>query len=174
MRGFCVISMTLLLCSGCASTPAVVVRSNVPYGSEIAVIGFRDCVIAEQEDCGGSGNVAGSIFARVFSSTPAFKAVPLSRPIGPKDSLSDESAVELAKSKGFKFVLNGEVDEYYSVAPMTFRTDRAGVSIRLLRSDDGAVVAFFSQRKEAASNLSTPDAIIQGMAERVRDKLSVK
>jgi len=160
--------------SGCASTPPVILRSNVPAGSEIAVVAFRDCVIAEQEDCGGSGNVAGSIFARVFSSIPVLKAVPLSRPVGPSDPLSDESAVELAKSKGFKFVLNGEVDEYYSVAPMTFRVDRAGVSIRLLRSEDGAVVAFFSQRKEAGSNLSTPDAIIQGMAEHVRDALSAK
>lgn len=162
------------LFSGCASTPPVVVRGDVPYGSEIAVVALRDCVIAGQEDCGGSGNVAGSIFARVFSSTPAFKAVPLSRPVGPAESLSDESAAELARSKGFKFVLNGEVDEYYSVAPMTFRVDRAGVSIRLLRADDAAVVAFFSQRKEAGSNLSTPDAIIQGMAERVRDGISAK
>ena len=79
----------------------------------------------------------------------------------------------MARAKGYKFVLNGEVDEYYSVAPMTFRVDRAGVSVRLLSADDGTVVAFFSQRKEARSNLSTPDAVIEKMAEFVLEGLAV-
>lgn len=173
MRRFNGAFLILLLVAGCASTPPVVVRSNVPSGSEIAVVAFRDCIIAGQEDCDGSGNVAGSIFARVFSSKPNLKAVPLSRPVGPKETLSDGVAAEMARAKGYKFVLNGEVDEYYSVAPMTFRVDRAGVSVRLLSADDGTVVAFFSQRKEARSNLSTPDAVIEKMAEFVLEGLAV-
>jgi hypothetical protein len=128
-------------------------------------------MITGQEDCAGSGNVAGSIFARVFSATSRFKAVPLSRPVPPTETLTDDAAVAFAKSKGFKFVINGEVDEFYSVAPMTFRVDRAGVSIRILRVEDGSVVVFFSQRKEAGSNLGTPDGIIEGIAEHVRDSL---
>jgi len=163
------IAITLV---GCASTPPVVIRGNLPTGAEIAIVSFRDCTIAKQEDCDGAGNIAGSIFARVFSSSSRFKAIPISRPVGPKESFSDDAAVALARSKGFKFVINGEVDEYYNVAPMTFRVDRAGVSIRLLRVDDGSVLAFFSQRKEAGSNLSTPDHLIEKMAEHVRDSLS--
>jgi len=69
-------------------------------------------------------------------------------------------------------VINGEVDEYYSVAPFTFRSDRAGISMRLLRTSDSSVIAFYSQRKEAGSNLTTPDRIIEKIAQRIRDALS--
>ncbi len=167
MRNFKSLIMGVLfffLLTGCASTPPVVKRVEIPQGSEIAVISFRDCVIAGQEDCNGSGNIAGSIFARVFSTCNKFKAVPLSRPVGPKEVLSDDTAVDFARGKGFHFVLNGEVDEYYSVAPMTFRVDRAGVSLRILRVSDGSVAAFFSQRKDASSNFATPDGLIEDMA----------
>ncbi len=160
-----------LLLISCASTPAVVKRGQVPIGSELAVIPFRDCLISGQEDCDGSGNTAGNIFAQVFSASAKFRAVPLSRPMGPKETLTDDAAVALAKIKGFQYVINGEVDEYYDVAPMTFRVDRAGISIRILRVEDGSVVAFFSQRKEAGSNLGTPGGIIKKMAEHVRDSL---
>jgi hypothetical protein len=161
----------LLLLVSCASTPPVVKRGQVPIGSELAVIPFRDCLISGQEDCDGSGNTAGNIFAQVFSASTKFQAVPLSRPVGPKETLTDDAAVALAKIKGFKYVINGEVDEYYDVAPMTFRVDRAGISIRILRVEDGHITAFFSQRKDGSSNFSTPSGIIQKMAEHVRDSL---
>ena len=154
----------------CASSPDIVKRLDVPHGAEIAVISFRDCVIEDQEDCDGSGNVAGSVFARVFSESPRFRAVPLSRPVGAKEMLSDDQAADFAAEKGFEYVINGEVDEYYAVAPMTFRADRAGISMRILRTSDAAVVAFYSDRKEAG-NFSTPDRIIEKMATRIRDGL---
>lgn len=160
-----------LVVVSCASTPPVVRRGQVPIGSELAVIPFRDCLIAKQEDCDGSGNTAGNIFAQVFSASVKFRAVPLSRPVGPKETLTDDAAVVLAKNKGFKYVINGEVDDYYDVAPMTFRADRAGISVRILSVEDGSVVAFFSQRKTAGSNLGTPGGIITKMAEHVRDSL---
>lgn len=144
---------------------------GVPIGSELAVIPFRDCLISGQEDCDGSGNTAGNIFAQVFSASTKFQAVPLSRPVGPKETLTDDAAVALAKIKGFKYVINGEVDEYYDVAPMTFRVDRAGISVRILRVEDGHITAFFSQRKDGSSNFATPSGIIKKMAEHVRDSL---
>ena len=150
--------------------PPVVKRGDVPAGSDIGVIMFRDCEISGQEDCDGSGNTAGSIFARVLA-TGRFHAAPSSRPVGRKDPLSDDAAVEYARSKGFKYVLNGEVDEYYRVAPFTYRTERAGISIRLLRVSDGKVMAFFSQRTHSATNLTTPDKMIEAMAEHFRDSL---
>lgn len=156
-----------LLFAACA-TPPVVKRGELPSGAEVAVVMFRDCIIAGQEDCDGSGNTAGSIFARVMS-VGRLRAVPLSRPVGAKEPLTDEAAVEFAKSKGFQYVLNGEVDEYYRVAPFTFRAERAGVSIRILRVSDGNVVAFFSQRKNSQTNLTTPERMIEKMAEHVRD-----
>jgi hypothetical protein len=163
--------ITVLLLEACVSTPPVVKRGDLPRGAEIAVLMFRDCMIAGQEDCDGSGNSAGSLFARVMATGSRFAAVPLSRPVGPKEALSDDKAVEYARSKGFQYVLNGEVDEYYRVAPFTFRTERAGVSIRILRVSDGSVIAFFSERKHSQSNLTTPERMIEKMAEHVRDSL---
>ena len=170
-RNLIISLLAFLIFTGCASTPPVVKRLDVPQGTEIAIIPFRDCTIAGQEDCHGSGNIAGSIFARVFSTSNKFRAVPLSRPVGPNEGLTDDAAVDFARKKGFQFVLNGEVDEYYSVAPMTFRVDRAGISLRILRVSDGSVAAFFSQRKEAGSNFATPDGLIEDMAVHVRDSL---
>lgn len=169
LRDLAILSISLLIFTGCMAP--VVKRLDVPQGAEIAVIPFRDCIIAGQEDCLGSGNIAGSIFARVFSTSNKYKALPLSRPVGPNQMLTDDAAVSFARSKGFQFVLNGEVDEYYSVAPFTFRVDRAGVSLRILRVADGSVAAFFTQRKEAASNFATPDGLIEDMANHVCDSL---
>lgn len=162
----------VLAVAGCASTLPVTVRSQVPRDSEIGVVMFRDCTIPGQEDCGGSGLTAGSIFARVLSAKPGLRAVPLSRPAAASAPLDDSAAVTFAKEKGYKYVLNGEVEDYYRVAPMTFRTERAGVSVRLLNTADGNVVAFFSQRAHSQTNLTTPDALLEGMAGHVRDSIA--
>ncbi len=169
-RGILVVIFGVLIAS-CASRPPVVQRAGLPPGAELAIISFRDCTINGQEDCDGSGNTAAGIFAEVFSSTSRYLAVPLSRPVGPKEPLTDDEAVKYAKSKGFPYVMNGEVDEYYRVSPFTFRTERAGVSLRILRVSDGSVIAFFSQRTHSQSNLTTPDKLIKKMAQHVRDSL---
>jgi len=162
---------SVLAIAGCVSTPPVIVRSQVPRESEIGVVMFRDCTIPGQEDCGGSGLTAGSIFARVLSEKPGLHAVPLSRPAAASAPLDDSTAVTFAKEKGYKYVLNGEVEDYYRVAPMTFRTERAGVSVRLLNTTNGDVVAFFSQRTHSQTNLTTPDALLERMAAHVRDSI---
>ena len=161
---------SLLIFIGCASTlPPVVKRLDIPQGTKIAIIPFRDCTIITQEDCKGSGNSAGSIFARVFSTSNKFSAVLLSRPVGPNEELTDAAAVDFARTKGYQFVLNGEVYDYYSVAPMKVRVDRAGVFLRILRVSDGSVAVSFSHRKEGATNFATPDGLIEDMAVHVRD-----
>ncbi|WP_426284955.1 hypothetical protein [Luteibacter sp. E-22] len=154
-----------VLVTGCAGVP-VTVRDKVPPAADVAVVMFRDCTIQGQEDCDGSGLTAGSIFARVMASTPGKKAVPLDRPVGPKEPLSDADAAAYAKGKGYAYVINGEVQDYYRVAPFTFRSERAGLSVRVLRTSDASVASFFSDR-DIANNLSTPDAIIEGMAKKV-------
>lgn len=160
-----------LLLAGCAALPPVVKRGELPPNAEIAVLMFRDCTIAGQVDCDGSGNSAGSVFARVMATGSRVRAVPVSRPVGAKEPLSDDAAVTFAKSKGYQYVMNGEVDEYYRVAPFTFRTERAGVSVRVLNVADGSVIAFFSDRRHSQTNLTTPDAMIEEMAKHVRDSL---
>jgi hypothetical protein len=153
------------LLTGCAGAP-VTVRDKLPSASDVAVVMFRDCTIQGQEDCDGSGLTAGSIFARVMASAPGKRAVPLDRPVGPKDPLSDADAAAYAKGKGYAYVINGEVQDYYRVAPLTFRSERAGLSVRVLRTSDASVTSFFSDR-DVANNLSTPDAIIEDMAKKV-------
>jgi hypothetical protein len=86
--------------------------------------------------------------------------------------LDDSAAATFAKDKGYKYVLNGEVEDYYRVAPMTFRTERAGVSVRLLNTVNGDVVVFFSQRTHSQSNLTTPDTLLEKMAGHFRDSIA--
>jgi hypothetical protein len=166
--GACLGSLAL---AACTSVPPVTVRDHLPPGSEVAVVMFRDCTITGQEDCDGSGLSAGSIFATVLAQKPGLKAAPLSRPVAPKAPLDDDQAVSFAKGKGFAYVINGDVTEYYRVAPFTFRTERAGVSVRLLRTSDGNVMSFWSNRINSKSNLTTPDAMIKDMAEHVAQAL---
>jgi len=153
----------LFLLGGCA-TSNITVRERIPAGSPIAVVTLRDCVIADQDDCSGSGLTATSIFASALSED-GFLANPVSRPAGAKDQLTDGAAVLYARSKGVPYVLNGEVEDFYRVAPMTFRPERAAASVRLLRSSDGSVVAS-SQYRDRVNNLSSPDAIIEAMAKK--------
>ena len=160
----------VLLFAGCASVHPTV-REKVPHGSDIAVVMFRDCTIPGQEDCGGSGLSAGSVFARVLSEDSVVRAVPLSRPVPAAGSLDDSAAAAYGREKGFRYVVNGEVEDYYRVAPMTFREERAGVSVRLLDTSNGQVMAFFSDRG-TAPNLSTPDAILGKFAKRFRQSIA--
>jgi hypothetical protein len=173
MRAFSFLALSpLVVLLGCASSPPPVVkRGDIPTGSELAIVPFRDCQIADQDDCRGSGNIASTIFAQVLSSTPRFRVALLSRPVASDAVLTDDAAIALAKARGHQYVVNGEVDEYYDVASFTFRVDRAGVSVRVLRVSDGQVVATFSQRTKAGSNLSSPSELLKGMAVHVRDGL---
>jgi hypothetical protein len=159
------------LASACASIPPVTVRDRLPPGADVAVVMFRDCTIAGQEDCDGSGMSAGGAFLRGLTYKSRLKAAPLSRPVGPKEALIDDRAVAYAKAKGFAYVVNGDVTEYYRVAPFTFRTERAGISVRVLRTSDGAVISFFDDRTNSSSNLTTPDAMIEKMAKHVAESI---
>ena len=161
------------LFSGCVSTPPVTVRNQLPKNSEVAVVMFRDCAIAgQEEDCNGSGLAAGSIFARVFSEKPGLRGIPLSRPVTATAQFDDSAAIAYAKSKGYQYVINGDVEDYYRVAPMTFRPERAGVSVHLLRTSDGEILAFFSHRTHSQTNFTTPNAMLASMATHVRDSVA--
>jgi len=167
------VAVICILLYGCVTTPPVTVRERLPKDSEVAVVMFRDCTIpGQQEDCNGSGLTAASIFARVFSEKAGLRAVPVSRPVAAAAQWDDSAATEYAKSKGYKYVINGDVEDYYRVAPMTFRTERAGVSVRLLRTSDGEILAFFSHRTHSQTNLTTPDALLQSMATHFRDSVA--
>lgn len=168
-KGIGLVLLAALL-TGCAADPQFVKQLEVPQHETIGVIPFRDCMIEDQEDCRGSGATAGNVFAQEFSGD-GYRSVLLSRPVGPRDGLSDQAAVELARGQGLAFVMNGEVTEFYSVAPMTFRADRAGVSLRILRVEDGKIALSWSHARLSSTNFSTPEGLLEDMAEDVREEL---
>jgi hypothetical protein len=162
----------LALLAACASTPKVVVNGGkVPMGSTIGVISFRDCLQPDQiDDCPGSGNIAGPVYASVLSSKAGVKVTPLSRPVPATKELTDQEAVALGRQNNVDYILNGEVNDYYSVAPMTFRSDRASVTVRLLKVADGSVAAFQTETVQGA-NYKTPADLIRAVAVRFRDAI---
>jgi hypothetical protein len=160
----------IAVASACASTP-IVRTADVPPGSEIVVIPFRDCLITGQdEDCNGSGLKAGEAFQEVFS-TGKFRSTLATRPVSAKESLTDQAAVDFARRNGHAYIINGEVDDFYSVAAMTFRSDRAAISMRLLRASDGQAIITFSKPGTAESNFATPKGMIKDLAVQVRNAL---
>jgi hypothetical protein len=164
------IAIVIVLLVGCASAPTIVKNGNIPREVKIAVIPFRDCTVQGQEDCGGSGNAAGAIYARVLASRAGYHVSPVSRPVGAGEAFTDDAAIAYAKARGFDYVVNGEVNDFYRVAPFTFRKERVSLSLRILKVADGAVVAFQTEKKEAG-NLTTPERMIEKVAEKLRDVL---
>jgi hypothetical protein len=167
LRSFVCLALFL---SACASAPTVLKYDSVASGARIAVIPFRDCAIPGQDDCGGSGNIAGGIYARVLSSHAGIQVQPVSRPVGAGEALTDDAAIRFASTKGFDYVVNGEMNDFYRVAPMTFRNERVGVSIRVLRVSDGKVIAFQNEAAHAG-NLTTPERMLERLAAKLSEKL---
>ncbi len=172
LRSHALLSLAVLVFfAACASVP-ITKTGEIPRGSEIVVVGFRDCLISGQdEDCNGSGVKAGEAFQEAFNEGGKFTSRLVDRPVGPKDALSNEAAAELGRKNGYNYVLHGEVDDFYSVAAMTFRTDRAAVTMRIVRASDGQVMASYSKVGKASSNFATPQGMIKDIAIFVRDGL---
>src|SRR5690242_10867770 len=164
--------LSALLAVGCGSDPSKpeVHNPKVPTGSTIAIVGFRDCVIKDQDDCSGSGGIATNVFTGEFGNSAVFHVAVLSRPVGAEAELSDEAAVAYAKEKGYAYVMNGEVTDFYRVAPMTFRKERAAVAVRVLSVADGRIL-YVHTDEDTANNMSSPEEILKDMAGDVKDDL---
>lgn len=167
MKIYAILLASCLIGAGCHAE--VVRNGDVAPGSKIAVIAFQDCLIADQDDCRGSGATASAVFARVFSGCfghdgAGVRAIPITRPVAADVQLTDELAVAVARQRRFAYVLTGEVTDYYNVASFTFRSDRAGVSVRLISTKTAEIVAFYSDRGETR-NTKTPDDVLETLAE---------
>ncbi|RUL71055.1 hypothetical protein [Dyella choica] len=164
MRTLVQLAMVMLL-AGCAAGPPATVKHRVPHGSTIAVVMLQDCDIAKQADCDGSGLNASSIFVSAISRMPGLQAVSLARPVGPKAALSDDAAIAYAREKGYRYVLNGEVQDYFRTGNLLFHSNHAGVSVRLLSTSSGQVQATYTYQKHSRTH--SPDAILEKMAKRL-------
>lgn len=163
--------VTLVMLAGCGTDPTVEVKHRVPHGATIAVVMFQDCAIAGQADCDGSGASAGAIFARTLALKPGVHTVALPRPVGPKVPYSDDAAVAYARAKNYRYVINGEVTDYYRAGHITLHSDRAGVSVRVLNTNNGQAVLTFTYQKSSTTNFTTPDAILEDMAKQLADSV---
>jgi hypothetical protein len=134
------------------------------------VIVFRDCLIEGQDDCHGSGARAASFFAQALSDKPRLNAVPIPRPADPTQELSDDAAVANAKDKGYDYVVNGEVMDYYYAHQPSLQRHRAALAVRVLRTSDGQVVYSYTG-SGTTNNLSSPIAFIQDIAVDVQNAL---
>lgn len=155
-----------LLLAGCATAPPVTVKHHVPRGGKVAVVMFQDCDIAKQVDCDDSGAKAGAIFARVLSQRPDLQAVSLPRPVGAKVPLSDDAAVAYAKAKGYRYVVNGEVQAYYG-GHVSLHANRAAVFVRVLSTSNGLEMASYRQQEKSAAHLTAPDDMLEDMAKQL-------
>lgn len=166
------LTLCVILVAACATTAPVTKTADIPRGSEIVIIPFRDCQITgQEEDCTGSGAKAAEAFREAFSEGDKFRSRVSTRPVAANALLSDQAAAEFARKNNYAYVINGEVDDWYSVAPMTFRADRAAVSIRVIRASDGQVITTYSRRAEGSSNFETPQGIVKGIAAFIRNGL---
>lgn len=161
----------LAIALACTRPATVVVSSHLSQGAQVGVIMLRDSSIGGDEDCKDSGKTVGDIFVQVFGTGDRLKATSLARPVSSTVELSDAAAVAYGKTMGVPYVLNGEVIELYHVAPMTFRPERAGISIRILRVEDSALIASYSDRQVSGTNFTTPEKMVKKMAEHVLKQL---
>lgn len=156
-----------LLLAGCASHPAVMVTHHVPHGGTVAVVMLQDCDIANQADCDGSGAKATSIVVPVLSQRPGLHAVSLARPVGPKAPLSDEAAVAYGKAKGYRYVINGAVQDYRHPGHLSIHSDRAGISVRVLNTSNGQAVVTYTHLEDSKTHFTTPDDMLEDMAKQL-------
>ena len=171
----CALLATVMLLGGCATDdPSISVKHRVPHGGTVAVVMFEDCTIANQVDCDGSGANASSIFIRVLSQKPGLHAVSLPRPVGPKAQLTDDAAVAYAKAKGYRYVINGEVQDYYRTGHVALHSDRAGISVRVLSVKNGQALVTYTYQENSKTHLSTPDDMLEDMAKQLAASIVVE
>ncbi|HEY3645173.1 MAG TPA: hypothetical protein VGM16_07520 [Gammaproteobacteria bacterium] len=167
--------LSALLAVGCGSDPSKpeVHNPKLPAGSTLAVIDFRDCTIPDQEDCVGSGKAGTAVFLNQLSSSTVFHVQPLDRPVDAKADLSDDAAVAYAKAKGYAYVMNGEITDYYKVSfiPGTWwRKERAAVTVRVFNVADGKML-YVHTDSDTAHQGSSPEEMLKSMASDVQDAL---
>jgi TolB-like protein len=179
----CALLAAMMLLVGCATTDSntdsspdsdITVKHRVARGSTVAVVMFQDCHIANQADCVGSGANAGSIFVRVLSRRQGLHAVSLPRPVGANVPFTDDAAVAYASKKGYRYVINGEVQDYYRTGHLALHADRAAVSVRVLSVKNGQAVATSTYQEDSKTHFTSPDDMLEDMAKQLAASIAVE
>ena len=177
MRRIALVSACLsaLLVVACGSNPSKPEEHHpkVPAGSAIAVVDFRDCTIADQDDCQGSGAKVTSIFMTQFQGATVFHAVRLPRPVDAVAGFDAAAAATYAKSKGYAYVMNGEITDYYRASTGTgwWRKERAALAVRVLDTATGKLIYVHTDSDTANNLAGSPDGMFKSMASDVQDDI---
>ncbi|GLQ50942.1 hypothetical protein ACFFJT_07045 [Dyella flava] len=166
---------TMVLLAGCATAdPDITVLHRIPHGGTVAVVPFQDCAVASDADCAGSGATAGSIFVRVLSERPGLHAVALPRPVGADAQLTDAAAVAYAAKKGYRYVINGEVQDYHRAGHLAIHADRAGVAVRVLSVKNGQALTTYTYQEDSKTHFTSPDDMLEDMAKQLATSIVVE
>ncbi|RDS84897.1 hypothetical protein DWU98_02780 [Dyella monticola] len=167
----CALLATMMLLAGCASDPDMTVKHRLPHGSTVAVVMLEDCTIAQQTDCDGSGVKASATVVRVLSQKPGLHAVSLPRPVGPKAPLTDDAAIAYAQAKGYRYVINGEVQDYYRTGHVALHSDRAGLSVRVFNTSNGLELLAYTYQEDSRTHFTSPDDMLEDMAKQLANAI---
>lgn len=131
----------------------------------ITVLPLRDHVSDDPEDSINTGRIAQDAIVTAF----------MKHLRGEVDSfIPDEydssmgfdavRAVSIGRDRGSGYVLIGNCIEFYRVAPMTYRVDRGGIEVQIVRVSDGQRVFQASEIRNTGTNFSTPKDAIASIA----------
>jgi hypothetical protein len=163
--GLLLITVTVMN-TGCALGTRIKGWEGVMASESVTVLPFKDHVSEDARDSDGTGKKCQDILAEKLSDDHS-DVVKAHVPAGhdSKTVLSDADAQALGKSLKVDYVVYGDCIEYYDVAPFTFRADRAGMQVWVLRVADGVVVYTVKHAQNSDSNYDSPEGLLEEMAE---------
>jgi hypothetical protein len=144
-------------------------------GDRITVMPLADHPSDDPKDSERTGITCQNLIAGALKQRLAEVDVnaPVPADYDPKRGYEREQAVAAGRQRSSNYVLYGRCQEFYNVAPMTFRSDRGGIDVEVASVSDGRLV-YRLIAQSTASNFSTPEAIIGDIAESMADDLKAK
>ena len=139
---------------------------GVKRTESLVVLPFRDNVSEDSNDSDGTGKKCQTIMVEALSDRrddTVKSHVPANHDF--KTVLSQMQANTLGKTLKVDYVVYGDCIEFYDVAPMTFRADRAGMQVFVLRVVDGVIVYTARYNEKSDSNFDSPEDVIQELSE---------
>ncbi|MDX1564773.1 MAG: hypothetical protein R3236_05165, partial [Phycisphaeraceae bacterium] len=132
----------------------------------IAVLPFKDHISDDPDDSKDTGAICQRFMAQALLEDAGIRAKvydPASR--DSRKLLRSDQAISMGRKLGVQYVIYGDCTEFYRVAPFTFRVDRAGMRVWMVRVQDGKLVFTASDTRRTDDNLEQPEDAIEQIAE---------
>lgn len=158
---------------GFDSSPWVEVEGTFRFPKEAAVLvlPFKDNVSDDDRDSKETGRAAQRAFLEALQAKGTISALGTETDGNAAlRGLSRSEALERLQEADADYAVYGDCFEFYRVAPMTYRSDRAGVTVEIIAAD-GAVVFRRSVQAIANSNFEEPEVVLGRIARRIVRKI---